>query len=275
MRKLDLELLVFSHFTFAENYALLVGVSDYESPIITDLDGPKYDVLAFQKILPSWGFKASNTAILIDDMATKSNILASLRAINIKAKHGDNVFLYMSGHGTSPFDYDVGIRMPHSTGAFMPYDSHLSPDHQRTLNSLVVGATDLLPTLKQLDQKSQVFVVVDACYSENTARSISSITDQTPASRAQSLPFSMASTDFSNDAPAHDIESSVYPYNNIVFFAASAKNEVAGDYHKGMRSRTFDGNPHGVFSDALLRVLNGMVPADANSDGQLSYLEAY
>jgi len=60
-----------------------------------------------------------------------------------------------------------------------------------------------------------------------------------------------------------------------MFLAAAAEGEIAKDIPKRAvrRFATIDGKPHGAFTDALLRVLAGEVPADANADGFLSLNE--
>jgi len=283
-----------AQYVYASKYALLIAVSDYKSEKITDLDGPKYDVESLAAILPSWGIKNSNINILLDKEATKQNIIQALNNLERKTKAGDQLFIYFSGHGTSPFDKDVGLDMAHTTGAFLPYDSLFDKNASSTqiLNSFLIGQRDIQPILKKMDKNKQVFIVVDACYSENTARSSSNDFTK-PQPRAASLSFSMlsnasnssgensednsASRSEKNNLNNSSTTSDTYPYNNVVFFSASSKHETAGDFNKTMNlaKYTFDGKPHGVFTDALLRVLSGLIPVDSNGDKVLSYLETY
>lgn len=265
----------------AQKYALLVGISDYKSVNIKDLEGPKYDVDSLQTILPAWGISRANTQVLVDAQATKQNIIKALQRLEQNTRSGDQLFIYFSGHGTSPFDDQLGLDMAHTTGAFLPFDSLFSEKVSRAqlLNSLIVGQRDLQPWLKKMDKDRQVFVVIDACFSENTARSISN-DFQKPQPRAQSLPYAMltSAVKTTNTKKANTGQfGEAYPYDNVVFFSASAKHERAGDYNRQMDlSRlTLDGKPHGVFTDALLRVLTGMIAVDNNGDKQLSYLESY
>lgn len=273
-------------YAYASKYALLIGVSDYKSENVKDLDGPKYDIESLAAILPSWGIHNNNIKILLDKEATKKNIIQELNKLERKTKTGDQLFIYFSGHGTSPFDKSVGLEMPHTTGAFLPYDSLFDEgaSSAEILNSLIVGQRDIQPILKKMDKNKQVFVVVDACYSENTARSFSSDFTK-PQPRAASLSFSMlsnSSSGSSNNSDKNPLNAASslaesYPYENVVFFSASSKYETAGDYNQAMdlANKTFDGKPHGVFTDAFLRVLTGLIPVDSNEDKILSYLETY
>ena len=57
--------------------------------------------------------------------------------------------------------------------------------------------------------------------------------------------------------------------------AASAEGEVAQDIGSSLLQAfpTVTGNPHGAFTDALIRVLDGKLAADADNDGQLTLAE--
>jgi hypothetical protein len=58
---------------------------------------------------------------LVDRQATRRAIMDELQALEGRSQPGDHLFLYFSGHGTSPYDPNR-LPLPHSTGAFLPYD---------------------------------------------------------------------------------------------------------------------------------------------------------
>ena len=68
-----------------------------------------------------------------------------------------------------------------------------------------------------------------------------------------------------------------YPYRNIFYISAASENEVAKDIRRNNLNvyPTIDGKPHGVLTDALLRVLAGQTPVDADHDGQWSQIELF
>ncbi|MGD8243220.1 MAG: DUF4384 domain-containing protein, partial [Desulfobacterales bacterium] len=68
-----------------------------------------------------------------------------------------------------------------------------------------------------------------------------------------------------------------YPYQNTFYIAASSENEIAKDIQADLLYLypTIDGKPHGALTDALLRVLSGQVPVDANNDGQWGQMEMF
>ena len=68
-----------------------------------------------------------------------------------------------------------------------------------------------------------------------------------------------------------------YPYQNTFYISASTENETAKDIRTDLLYLypTVDGNPHGVLTDSLLRVLGGQTAVDTNSDGRWSQIELY
>jgi hypothetical protein len=68
-----------------------------------------------------------------------------------------------------------------------------------------------------------------------------------------------------------------YPYQNTFYISASTENETAKDIRTDLLYMypTIDGNPHGVLTDSLLRVLGGQTPVDTNNDGRWSQIEFF
>lgn len=89
--------------------ALLVGVGDYTSDSVPDLKGPRADVEAMRRLLTDksagFGFPAENVCVLLDEGATVAAFQdAFQRALIDRARPGDTVLLYFSGHGTQVRD---------------------------------------------------------------------------------------------------------------------------------------------------------------------------
>lgn len=248
----------------ARRHALLIGVSDYEHEEIRDLEGPRNDVRSLERVLRrDWRFDRIRT--LVDRNATRAAILAAISDLIRDAREGDQVFLYFSGHGTSFLDDDgvtgMTARLDPGTGGLYPVD--LNPRADDAFDRLLVGRRDLRPLLEQLDRGRDVFVVFDACFSENTFRNYG---------RAQRkfVPWTAATP------PAFGEFTGVpdpYPYDNLVYLAASAEDEVAWDIPKEVLKEkpTIDGLPHGVLTDAMLRGLEGA--ANTDGDDELTVLE--
>jgi hypothetical protein len=262
----------------AENHALLIGIGKYKN---RTLEGPPYDVAALSRVLAAqYDFKAENIHSLVDKDAVKKRILSEIEQLTRKTEPGDRLLIYFSGHGTSRRDGLLALPLPHTTGALVPADFNADPSQpiEKLMSQLIIGRRDLRPMLERLDQDRQVLVVFDTCFSGNTIRAIRD--RESPDLNRYMLLQSKSIFDgehnigsFQDNLKPND----PYPYQNIFYISASTENEIAKDIRKDMLCffPTIDGNPHGVLTDALLRVLAGQVPVDTDNDGQWSQIELY
>ena len=253
--------------------ALLVGVGTYTH--VNKLEGPANDVEAMRGVLVRrWGFAERDIVTLVDAQATKSAVMAQLRALEGRTKSGDEVFIYFSGHGTSAASSLDNHPLPHGTGAFLPVD--FNPKGANPIDGLIVGRTDLRPAFLALERAGlRVWFITDSCFSGNLARSLY---QQRPRLTPRMIALPRA-----DDEGRHAVDiarTSVappepYPYREVISVTASAEGEVAQDISAPLLPTfpTLSGKPHGAFTDAMLRVLDGNLPADANGDGQLDLAE--
>ena len=270
-----------AQFAHAKSIALLVGVSDYGSQS-ANLEGPVHDVAALRDVLQRrWGFAAGVIHTLTDKQATKAGILNELRALQSRSSAGDDLFIYFSGYGTSALDSTLRVPVPHGSGAFVPYKIK-TEGATVPIEQLLVGRTDLLPLLKALDDGGRrVWLVSDSCYSDNQARSIVGGDSGALPMRAIPLVVQLREQErlLRDEAllATRRKETPPYPYRNTSTLAASGEREVARDIPRRMLQQipTVDGKPHGAFTDALLRVLEGQIPGDMDRDGLLSLNEAH
>lgn len=158
-----------------ENRALLVGIGDYDTYATgwAKIHGNNDVDLLAEK------FAAKNFSVskLVDDKATKADIIKILKTLVDKTEAGDTVYVHFSGHGqlfgdmnndeADGFDqsfvcYDAGIAPNFSADGKMYYgQKHLIDD-------------ELYPILNRLkmnvDTRGCVIVVFDACYSGGADR---------------------------------------------------------------------------------------------------------
>lgn len=254
--------------------ALLVGVGTV--PSMQVLQGPSHDVLALQDVLVQrWGFAATDVKTLTDKAATRAAITQALQALVQRTQPGDEVFLYLSGHGTSSLQPGFEKAMPDGSGAFFTVDSNARGEN------LLIGRTDIRPVLEQLDKGGRkVWFVADTCFSGSMARNLMQ------HSGAKLIPKMSTLIDDSRYAQIlsrvrdnlGQQKAGDWPYDHVAFLGASAAGEPALDITKAAAVSilpTVDRNPHGALTDALLRVLDGSLPADVNRDGAYSLQEVY
>jgi uncharacterized caspase-like protein len=91
-------------------YAVVVGCADYQHPDM-DLrysDDDAYRFYAYLKSCEGGGVPDENIAVLVDEAATKSNIINTMNSIFSKASADDMLIFFFTGHGAE--------------GAFCPTD---------------------------------------------------------------------------------------------------------------------------------------------------------
>lgn len=92
-------------------WAVVVGVSRYTAmPSLKFTDDDAYRFYSFLRSVEGGQLPESQIAILVDEDATRANVLKTMREYFLKADQNDVVLLYFSGHGLDgcflPMDYD-------------------------------------------------------------------------------------------------------------------------------------------------------------------------
>jgi uncharacterized caspase-like protein len=262
----------------AQNHALLIGIGKYKQ---RTLEGPPFDVAALRAMLINqYDFPKENIHTLVNEEAVRLRILNEIQLLPRRTRPGDRVFIYFSGHGTSRRDEILALPLPHSTGALVPADFMADPDQSvdQLLSQLIIGKRDLRPTLERLDQDREVLMIFDTCFSGNSVRGPNApeTLNSSRYMRLDSRSIFAAERDIGNFEENLNPKDP-YPYRNIFYISASTENEVAQDIRRDKLHLypTIDGNPHGVLTDALLRVLAGQKFVDTDRDGQWSQIELY
>ena len=92
-------------------WAVVVGVAQYKHmPVLRYTDDDAYQVFAFLKSPEGGALPENQVRLLIDEDATRVNIINAMRDIFLRADENDVLIFYFSGHGLEgsflPFDYD-------------------------------------------------------------------------------------------------------------------------------------------------------------------------
>jgi hypothetical protein len=102
-------------------FAVVVGVSSYDHmPTLKYTDDDAYRVYAFLRSPKGGALDSDQISILIDEAATRLNIMDAMRNTFAKAGPNDLIMLYFSGHGLNgaflPIDFDgYNNRLDHET----------------------------------------------------------------------------------------------------------------------------------------------------------------
>jgi len=152
--------------TTGNTYAVIVGISDYQSPQIPDLEFAHRDALAFVDWLKNaHDGKLANEQIklLVNEKATLAQFGAALDWLLDVCKPGDNAIIYFSGHG------DVETRTRFQPGFLLCWDA---PPKVYTAGGAfgLFYLQDIISTLS-IDRSVKVLVISDACHAGKLAGS--------------------------------------------------------------------------------------------------------
>ena len=94
-----------------KTWAVIVGVAAYNHmPRLQYTDDDAYKMYAFLKSPEGGAIPDERMNLMIDEKATKENIITAMRDLAAKVGHEDVLIFYFSGHGEEnsllPFDYD-------------------------------------------------------------------------------------------------------------------------------------------------------------------------
>ncbi len=85
-----------------KSYALVIGVSKYNDPLITSLKHAHKDAAAFAEFCASpsgLNISADRLRILTDEKASYWNIVDGLDWLKNNAQRDDHIYIYFAGHG--------------------------------------------------------------------------------------------------------------------------------------------------------------------------------
>ncbi|MCB0535213.1 MAG: tetratricopeptide repeat protein [Lewinellaceae bacterium] len=214
-------------------YAVVVGISDYQSPDIPDLQFAHRDAEAFADWLKSAAggqVPEANILLLTNQQATFAAFAGALDWLVENCSEGGQGIIYFSGHG------DVETKTFNQLGFLLLHDSP-ARSYKAGAYSLYY-LQDIISTLS-LHKKARVTVITDACH----AGKLAGTSIGGPAATAQNL-----SRQFANEVKILSCQPDEY--------------SLEGEQWGGGR---------GVFSWHLIDGLTGL--ADKNSDNAINLFE--
>ena len=139
------------------SYALIVGVEEYRD--LPSPTGARQDAESVERMLrETLGVPERNIRTLLDQRATRGDILAQVEWLQNNVPDGARIYFYFSGHG-SPNP---------ATG-----DTYLMP-HEATAQALRHTGIDVAELLEELEktQAREIIAFVDTCFSGAGGRSV-------------------------------------------------------------------------------------------------------
>src|SRR5690606_5376849 len=114
--------IAFSIFAQAKKYAIIIAVGDYQQETGWGKISSVNDVPLIKNSLLSQGFIETDIMVLLDEHATKKNIMSAFESLKAKITNGDIVVIHYSGHGQQIFD-DNNDEADGLDEALIPYDA--------------------------------------------------------------------------------------------------------------------------------------------------------
>lgn len=145
----DLELDVKDLVRKSVNYALFIGIDDYQDNDIKDLAQPVRDAASLKDVLSSFYTFEQNNIIFLKN-AQRKDIIDALENMSKKVTGNDNVLIFFAGHGI----WDEKL----NTGYWLPADAKLKDKSTYFPNS------QLRDYIKAIDSK-HTLLIADACFS--------------------------------------------------------------------------------------------------------------
>jgi len=137
---------------YSESWALVIGINAYQN--VEPLNYALNDAIAVRDMLVNaYGFKEDNIRLIVNEEATKDNILAGFSDILAKAKERDRVVVFFAGHGETyklPSGGDMGY--------LIPVDGNLENLY---LSSIPMKS---IYDIADMSYAKHILYLVDACY---------------------------------------------------------------------------------------------------------------
>lgn len=223
---------------FENAYALIVGISKYKDPNISELRFTRADAEGIFQLFTDpniAGIKPDKIKILLDEEATRFNIKNAISSWLFKNTDEESiVIIYFAGHGGVEEDR-LGIEKDKLSKYLIPYDAVLED-----LFSSAISNRDFNELLLTIKSKKLV-IFMDTCYSGGVS-----------------------------EQKSRDLKITEDPYEKLgegegrIVIAASQPDQ-----------RSFEDSRigHGVFTYDLLEALSGK--ADRDNDGYVTVLDAF
>ncbi len=243
-------------------YVLSVGVSRYGHPKLTipnaDDDAAAIAAMMHQPTPPVFS-AVDGLPPLLNEQATRANILTAMTDIAAKAQPDDLVIIFLAGHGAvvdgkyyfAP--YDLGM---HDPDLFRAATSAKNPASGKAFDQVYrkegLSQDDMLPLIHSI-KASRVAILLDTCYSASMATVDAvfrrdenhTMTEALGHAGGRFILSGAFAKALSDDTPAD-----------------AANEDTASNENDGEDEDDGSGKRHGLFSSFVLRALAGEADID-------------
>ena len=146
--------------------ALVVGLGQQEDRSWGKINGDK-DVPYVLEMLEDVGYRKSNIITLVNEQATKLNIVTAFKRLTNSCKQRDIVYVHFSGHGQRVTDVN-GDEKDGWDESWIPYDAYRAYGNMDRGEKHLIDDEiyEFLMGIKnRIGRSGKILVVVDACHS--------------------------------------------------------------------------------------------------------------
>ena len=137
---------------YDNSYALIIGINKYEN--VQKLDFAADDAIAMKEILiKSFHFSEHNIKMLLNEEATKDNIIKEFSNVALKAQEEDRVIVFFAGHGET-----MGLPEGGQMGYLVPVNGNADNLYYSCIRM------EELKSLALMSKAKHMLYLVDACY---------------------------------------------------------------------------------------------------------------
>lgn len=143
----------------SQTYAVVIGISNYESDAIPKLEFSHIDAQHFADFLKSekgGGVSPDNIKLLTNEDAQLASILEALDWLKSQINENDQAIIYFSGHG------DIETKNDEKLGYLLAYNS---PTNNYVNNAISVKDINEFANAISLENKGKMVLILDACHS--------------------------------------------------------------------------------------------------------------
>jgi len=244
-----------------QKYALIIGISKFRDARIPHLSGSEDAEAMRQLLVAKAGFQDRNVTSLVDERATKSNIISAIQQIKTKVRPNDSIVVFISSHGTPTVpDHTSASDENVRKMSIVAYDSDMQSPI--SLQQSAVSDSQLIQLTGSVAKS--VVIILDTCYSGDVFSGLPGFT--LGGERSVAFIRQMNSGSLDNDGYSKETLAKRWIGAKDITFAASVGSKDIG-YSAGQEAAgTYTAEPA---SAGLKR--NGIILITASSPGEKSY----
>ncbi|KAJ7137993.1 peptidase C14, caspase domain-containing protein [Mycena epipterygia] len=236
-------------------YAFIIGINEYQSNRIRNLEGCENDAQTIKSFLTDrFHLPESQIVFLLNADATRNAILENFQTHlidNSSIEKDDAIIIYFAGHGSRVKAPESWSSMDGKIETLVPYDERTKTLDGEDIHGIPDRTINMLLSRLAREKGNNITVIFDCCHSGGATRDNESIYPVRSVSTFEPLPENLDRTlqvalsghvDWSPESYKCDM-------NSHVLLAACREQE------KAYEAISDAGKPYGFFTDSLVKQL--------------------